>query len=367
MTKTFKKVGDEVYMYDSENPMVARRISGTSYINAPSNAIQVGPNLYNTSENIQLLMEAQAYFAKQEEEQKKQEQIEAGKSQVQRQAEAQAQVTSVPHVTSPEHHTYLESQEKQEKEKKIAQKIDSKIAPIIVKDAMGIITEKVKEEEKQIPYHSEKHLFTGSQVLFDSQNRKVIWDPNSRTFVPVEKANEIAQNIAGTFAPPIVKDAMGEIMNEAKDDIFFERFQTKTNQAIQTQQPVQTKIATPISPEPQKIQVAFAGGIASIIARVGSALWDFVKQNPKTIGTTISTTALSNAITQTAKTEEEKNQILWEIGQQNPQLVSEIGKEIARTKTNPIASIADMEKYAVLGIVGIIILYLLSKKEFIYI
>jgi len=295
MTTTYKKVGDEVYAVDSENPMVARRISGTSYINAPSNAIQVGPNLYNTPENIQLMKEAEAYFAQQEKEQKKQEQIEASKPYAQRQAEAQAQVTSVPHITSPEYHVYLESQAKQEQEKKIAQNIANMVAPTIMRSVIGKIIEKAKKE---------------------------------------------------TVGAPALQEAR-------IDEAMYQKQQ-------QTQQPVQTKIATPISPpDEKKIEIAFAGGIASILARVGTALWDFIVKNPKTIGATISTTALFDAITQTAKTEEEKNQIIWEIAQQNPQLA----REIAQTKTSPIANITDMEKYAVLGIIGIIILYLLSSKK----
>jgi len=131
----------------------------------------------------------------------------------------------------------------------------------------------------------------------------------------------------------------------------------------QTQPP---KIAKPISPDEvpeKKIKVAFAGGIASIIARAGTALWDFINKNPKTIGATISTTAISNAITQTAKTEADKNQILWEIGQQNPQIASQIATEITQTKTNPFANIADTTKYAVIGITGLILLYYLFSKK----
>jgi len=311
MTRTYHKIGDTVYYEDSDNPGVYRKISGSDFSNAPSNAVQVGPNLYNTPENIELMKQAETYFAKQEKEQKKKEQVEASKPFAQKQAEAQAQVTSVPHVTSPEYHTYLESQEKQEK-KKIAEEVT------------------LKRQEKE---------------------------------------NEIPQNIASTFAPPFVSEAMKIINKIKKETVGIPATrEARIDEAMrqlyqrQTQPP---KIAKPISPDevPEKeIKVAFAGGIAPILARVGTALWDFILKNPKTIGATMSTTAIANAISQTAQTEEKKNQILWEIGQQNPQLVSEIGKEITQAKTNPIASIADTTKYAVIGIAGLILLIYLVKK-----
>jgi len=298
MTKTFKKIGDEVYMFDSDNPLVAKKISGVSYINAPSNAVQVGPNLYNTSENIELMKQAEAYFQKQEEEQKKQEYIEASKSQAQRQAEAQAQVTSVPHVTSPEYHTYLESQATQEQKKKIAQNIVNMIKPTITGGVIGKIIDKIKKETIGIP------------------------------------ATREAQ-IDGAMPP------------------FY----------ILTQQPIGLKMATPISPDTKKIEIAFAGGAATILARIGTALWNFISKNPKTIGTTISITALSDAITQTAQTEQEKNKILKEIAEQNPHIATQVATEIAQAKTNPFANMVDMGKYVVLGIIGLIILkYLLSRK-----
>jgi len=319
MTITYKKVGDEVYMIDSENPMVARRISGTSYLNAPSNAVQVGPNRYNTPENIKLMEQAKAYFAKQEEEQKKLEYLEASRLQAQRQAEAQAQVTSVPHVSSPEYRSYLES-----------------IEPL---NKYPPITPSMPE------YRS----------YFESQKQ--------------EQEKKIAQNIVNMVAPTITKGVIGKIIEKIKKEtvgaptLQEARIDKATYQIQQQTQPsVETKIATPISLDEtpgKKIEVAFAGGIATILARIGSAIWNFISKNPKVTGTTISTTALSNAITQTAQTEQEKNQIIKEIAQQNPQLA----EEIAQTKTSPFANIADMEKYAVLGIFGIVILkYLLSKK-----
>jgi len=291
MTKTYHKVGDTVYYEDSSEPGIYRKISGYDALNAPSNAVKTGSNSYNTPENIQLMKEAEADFKKQEEEQKKKEQAEASKPFAQRQAEAQAQVTSVPHVTSPKY-----SLSEEEIKKKIAQKIASELTPTIANNSITKIIEKIKGETIRAPALQEARI---DEAMYQLQR--------------------------------------------------------------QTQQPVETKIATPISLETKKIKVAYAGGVATILARIGTALWNFISKNPKTVGTTISTTALSNAITQTAQTEQEKNQIVKEIAQQNPQLA----EEIAQTKTSPFSNIADMGKYAVIGIVGLILLYLFSQKKLI--
>jgi len=295
MAIKYEKVGDRVYAVDTNNPLVYRDISGYDSLNAPSNAVKVGPNQYNTPENILLQKEAEAQFEKQKREKEIQAQIEAKKSQEQKQAEAQAQVTSVPHVTSPEYSSYLKSEEIK---KKTAQTIASKIAPTIASNLIGKIIEKIKKE---------------------------------------------------TIGIPATREAQ---IDEAMHQFY-----------IQTRQPVGVKIATPISPDTKKIEIAFAGGIAPILARVGTALWNFISKNPKTIGATVSTSAIANAISQTAQTEEEKNQILWEIAQQNPGLATQVATEISKTKTNPFTNIADMGKYAVIGIVGLIILYLFSKKN----
>jgi len=304
MAIKYEKIGDRVYAVDTNNPLVYRNISGYDSLNAPSNAVKVGPNQYNTTENILMQKEAEAQFEKQKREKEIQAQIEAKKSQEQKQAEAQAQVTSVPHVTSPAYSSYLSEEEIK---KKTAQTIAEKIAPTIASNSIGKIIEKIHKETKGAPSLEQARV---EGILSQIQDNQKI----------------------------IQENKMSSIRN--------------------------IKIGTPVVlPHEPVINVAYLGGIASLVARVGTALWGFVSRNPKTIGATVSTTALADAITQTAKTEGEKNQILWEIGQQNPQLVSQIAQEIAQTKANPIANIADTTKYAVIGIAGLILLYLFSKKN----
>jgi len=315
MVIKYEKVRDKVYAVDTNNPLVYRNISGYDFANAPSNAVKTGSNTYNTPENIEMLKKAEEQFAKQKIEQEMQAQIEAKKSQAQKQAEAQAQVKSVPHVTSPEYHEYLESQATQEQKKKIAENIAGKIAPTIANTVIGKMIEKIKKETIEIPATREARI----------------------------------------------DEAMYQITRQAEARAQIESGKLPDQARIRIIQPPGLRIATPISPNEvpgKKIEIAFAGGIASILARVGTALWEFIVKNPKTIGATISTTTLFDAITQTAKTEGEKNQIIREIAQQNPQLA----REIAQTKTSPFSNIADMGKYAVLGIAGLILLYLFSKK-----
>jgi len=383
MTRTYHKVEDKVYYEDSENPGVYRIISGWEFANAPSNAVQVGSDLYNTPENIEELKKAEAYFAKQEEEQKKREQIDASKSFAQRQAEAQAQVKPVPHVTSPEYSQYVNRIEQlKDMGVNASTAVDIATAEYSDKQKQSFV-DKVEENTKKVEdafAEFQRLVGLGWEATASARRASAMYDiPKDvilkRQSVELtkkleEKIHQTAQNIASTFAPSIVSDAMKVIYKIKQKTVGAPSLrEDRINEAMhqffqqQIQQPVQTEIATPISPEPKKIQVAFlGGGIASILVRVGSALWDFVSKNPKTIGATVSTTALADAITQTVKTEGDRNQILWEIGQQNPQLTSQIVQEIAQTKTNPFANIADIGKYTALGIISIIILYLLSKK-----
>jgi len=322
MTRTFHKIGDQVYYEDSENPGVYRKISGYDTLNAPSNAtIQTGPNQYNTPENIQELKKAEEYFAEQKKEEEKRAQREASKPYAQRQAEAQAQVTSVPHVTSPAYSRYLELKNMGWSEAAAANKASS------------------------------EYNVSANSILNEDEIKK-----------------KTAQTIAEKIAPTIATNSVTKIIEKIKKETIGipatreARIDEAMHQLYQ-QQTQQPKIATPITPDTKKIEIAFpGGGIASILVRAGSALWDFASKNPKTIGATISTTAFSNAITQTAQTEGEKNQILWEIGQQNPQLVPQIVKEMSQTKTSPFANMADIGKYAVIGI-GLILLYSLLKRK----
>jgi len=261
-------------------------------------------------------------------------------------SKSQTQVTSVPHVTSSEYRIYSPTQEQ---EKKIAQNIAGKIAPTIAGTVIGKMIEKIKKETVEIPATREARIDEAMHQL------------SQQTQLPVQTMT----TIAGMFAPPIVKDAMGNMIREEIPKIVEPPGLREKipEQGVPIHEPV--KLATPISPDEvpgKKIEIAFAGGVASILARVGTALWDFVAKNPKTIGATISSTALADAISRTAQTEGEKNQILWEIAQQNPQLTSQIAKEMSQTKANPFANLADMGKYVVVGI-GLLLLYFLLKKK----
>jgi len=388
MTITYEKVGDKVYMVDSNNPLVYRNISGWDTVNAPGNAtVQVGSDLYNTPENIQELKKAEQYFKKQEEEQKKREQIEASKSFAQRQAEAQAQVKPVPHVTSSEYSMYVNRiEELKDQGVNTSTAVDIATAEYAKKQKQSLI-DKIEENTKKVEdafVEFQRLVGVGWEATAAARRAGAMYSIPmdailKRQSVELskkleEKMHLTAQNIPQVFGAPIVSKAMEavrkiyKIKKETKGAPSLEeaRIEKTVSDMVEQQRVVNeqiAKIATPISPEPKKIQVAFpGGGMASILVRIGTALWDFVSKNPKTIGATVSTSAIANAISQTAQTEGEKNQILWEIGQQNPQLTSQIAREIAQTKTNPFANIADIGKYTALGIISIIILYLLSKK-----
>ena len=67
-----------------------------------------------------------------------------------------------------------------------------------------------------------------------------------------------------------------------------------------------------------------AGRILPIVIEKGTALASFVIRNPKILGTTISITAISNALSQREITEREKIKILEEIKTINPQAHNEI-------------------------------------------
>ena len=66
------------------------------------------------------------------------------------------------------------------------------------------------------------------------------------------------------------------------------------------------------------------GRILHLIVRAGTALSSFIARNPKILGSTISITAISNALSQREITEQEKIKILEEIKTINPQAHNEI-------------------------------------------
>ena len=102
-----------------------------------------------------------------------------------------------------------------------------------------------------------------------------------------------------------------------------------------------------------------AGRILPIVIEKGTALASFVIRNPKILGTTISITAISNALSQREITEREKIKILEEIKTINPQAHNEI---IAALGGKGLFNI-DINKILPIIIILIIIYLYLSKNK----
>jgi len=98
-----------------------------------------------------------------------------------------------------------------------------------------------------------------------------------------------------------------------------------------------------------------AGRIIQIAIGAGTALARFVAQNPKIIGSTISIEAISSAIQSYVSTEQEKIDVVNEIGKQNPQLRADLLKNIFSPNNNIISNILP---YLVL----LVIIYYYLKK-----
>ena len=98
-----------------------------------------------------------------------------------------------------------------------------------------------------------------------------------------------------------------------------------------------------------------AGRIFPIAVAVGSALARFVAKNPKIIGTTISIEAISSAIQSYVTTEQEKIDVVNEIGKQNPQLRDDIFKNMFYSNTNILSNIVPY-------LLILIIVYYILKK-----
>ena len=98
-----------------------------------------------------------------------------------------------------------------------------------------------------------------------------------------------------------------------------------------------------------------AGRIISIGVGIGTALARFVAENPKIIGSTLSIEAISSAIQSYVTTEQEKIDVVNEIGKQNPQLRDDIFKNMFFSNTNIVSNILP---YLVLFV---IIYYFLRK------
>jgi len=81
------------------------------------------------------------------------------------------------------------------------------------------------------------------------------------------------------------------------------------------------------------------GRIIQIAIGAGTALARFVAQNPKIIGSTISIEAISSAIQSYVSNEQEKIDVVNEIGKQNPQLRDDIFKNMFFSDTNILSNI----------------------------
>ena len=97
------------------------------------------------------------------------------------------------------------------------------------------------------------------------------------------------------------------------------------------------------------------GRIVPIAVGVGTAIARFVAKNPKIIGTTISIEAISSAIQSYVANEQEKIDVVNEIGKQKPQLRADLFKNVFFPSTNIVSNIIP---YLVL----LIIVYYILKK-----
>ena len=87
------------------------------------------------------------------------------------------------------------------------------------------------------------------------------------------------------------------------------------------------------------ILILHLGRIIPIVIGAGTALARFVAENPKIIGSTLSIEAISSAIQSYVTTEQEKIDVVNEIGKQNPQLRDDIFKNMFFSNTNMVSNI----------------------------
>ena len=97
------------------------------------------------------------------------------------------------------------------------------------------------------------------------------------------------------------------------------------------------------------------GRVIPIAIGIGTALARFVAKNPKIIGTTISIEAISSAIQSYTTTENEKIDVINEVGKENPQLRYDLFKNVFFPDTNIVSSLIP---YLVLFL---IVYYILKK------
>jgi len=101
--------------------------------------------------------------------------------------------------------------------------------------------------------------------------------------------------------------------------------------------------------------IANLGRIIPIAIGIGTALARFVAKNPKIIGSTLSIEAISSAIQSYVTTEQEKINLVNEIGKQNPQLRADLFKNVFYSGTNIVSNIIPY-------LVILLIIYYFLKK-----
>ena len=99
----------------------------------------------------------------------------------------------------------------------------------------------------------------------------------------------------------------------------------------------------------------YAGRIIPIAVGIGTALARFVAKNPRVVGSTLSIGAISSAIQSYVTNENEKINVINEIGKENPQLRADLFKNVFYPDANILSNIIP---YLVLFL---IIYYLLKK------
>jgi len=101
--------------------------------------------------------------------------------------------------------------------------------------------------------------------------------------------------------------------------------------------------------------IANMGRIIPVAVGIGTALARFIAKNPKIIGTTVSIDAISSAIQSYVTAEEEKIEIVNEIGKKNPQLRDALFKNTFLPNTNILSNIVPY-------LVVLLIIYIILKK-----
>ena len=85
--------------------------------------------------------------------------------------------------------------------------------------------------------------------------------------------------------------------------------------------------------------IANLGRIIPIAIGIGTALARFIAKNPKVIGSTLSLQAISSAIQSYVTTDQEKINLVNEIGKENPQLRYDLFKNIFYSNANIVSNI----------------------------